>query len=333
MGPWHVLIPGPARAGRVGPLVPFPPPGSSHSFRHTLPRRWPRSLRSHTFASSWLPADVGLGRGSFSCPAAVSPAGRSLPGPGCRSGPSWSLLGRADPELMGGCHTAPGCRVSPALGCAGLVSHRVCVCVPSLRWRLLQLLPPHHPVPAAGAEVCPASSLFRERPGPWPPGVQQRSVFLSSRPLHGCQEIHAHHSASAFSCLFWAGPGSIAATPVCGGAGLPSRPGWPPPLLEAPSRCLCPGSHRPRLRQHPQGAGSRSGQAGLARMGNGRPVWMEGLVSSPTSPCPGSTVAPALPSCFPALAPAEVPAPDESPGGCGPQLRPGGRRPCCCCGM
>lgn len=51
------------------------------------------------------------------------------------------------------------------------------------------------------------------------------------------------------------------------------------------------------------------------RTGNGRPMWTDGLVSSLTSPCPGSTAAPALPSCFPALVPAEVTAPDKSPGG------------------
>lgn len=38
---------------------------------------------------------------------------------------------------------------------------------------------------------------------------------------------------------------------------------------------------------------------------------MEGLVSSLTSPCPGSAVTPALPSHFSALAPVEVPAPDK----------------------
>lgn len=122
VGPWRVLIPGPACACRVGPLVPFPPPGSIRGFWHSLPRRWPWSLQSHSFPSSWLFADVGLGRGSSSCPAAVSPAGRTrvqvrsqLEPPGQGRPWTWQV----------GVTWHVGARVSPAPGCAGLVSRHV----------------------------------------------------------------------------------------------------------------------------------------------------------------------------------------------------------------
>lgn len=135
---------------------------------------------------------------------------------------------------------------------AGVPCSRVCGAVVSPLSQhspLLQLLPPapHRPDLAAGAKQRTTSSLFREELEPQPPSVGQKSVFLSSRPLHSCGESCACNGASASSPSFWAGPGSIAPPAPCchpmrSRAGLPGRPGWLLSLLERQRESPCPGA-------------------------------------------------------------------------------------------
>lgn len=95
---------------------------------------------------------------------------------------------------------------------------------------------PHCPDPGAGTKPLTASNLFREGPRPWPPNMQLRTVFLSSKPLDDCRESCPYHKALPPAPHFelkQIPPLPIPSMlPCLQGASLPGWPGWPPLLLD-----------------------------------------------------------------------------------------------------
>jgi len=205
-------------------------------------------------------------------------------------------------------------RCPPAPGCVGLVSCRV----PPF---------PTFPAPAAAAPPFPCPVALTRLLGPshtlpaaylgkgWGLGLLARSggVFFCTQglctaagkallavgplppaPRFGLDQAPSLPSPSLPPCAQWSWASQMARTATVSAG---------PARGKALSWCLRPGSQHTQLWQHPQGAGSCLGPAGLAQVGNGRPMWIEELVSSLASPCLGSVAASALPSLFPALVP------------------------------